>query len=51
MMYLRHYIINIQLVTSTVYLNLSFLILNKRKNDILIDISIMIDFEYNNIYC
>ncbi len=50
MMYLRHYIISIQLVNSTVYLNLSFLILNKRKNDILIDISIMLDFEYNNIY-
>jgi|UPI000324EB14 hypothetical protein len=50
MMYLRHYIISIQLVISTVYLNLSFLILNKRKNDILIDISIMLDFEYNNIY-
>ncbi len=49
MMYLRHYIISIQLVISAVYLNLSFLILNKRKNDILIDISIMIDFEYNNI--
>lgn len=50
-MYLRHYIISIALIFSTVFLNLLFLIFNERKNDILIDISIMIDFEYNDIYC
>ncbi len=47
-MYLRHYIIRIWLIISTVF---KFVILhfNKRKDDILIDISIMRDFEYNNI--
>lgn len=48
-MYLRHYIISMWLIISTFFLNLLFLIFNKRKDDILIDISIMRDFEYNNI--
>lgn len=50
MMYLKHYIISMQLIFSTVIKNLSFLVFNKRKNDILIDISIMVVFEYNNIH-
>ncbi len=48
-MYLRHYIISMWLIISTFFKNLLFLIFNKRKDDILIDISIMRDFEYNNI--
>ena len=47
-MYLRHYIISMWLIIST-FLKFVILNFNKRKDDILIDISIMRDFEYNNI--